>query len=116
VEENIPTVFQGAHDLDVAYRVAVEEWLEELDEALGTVRYAGAVLRVAVAGVPCDCLARMAVPDPLEVQPDSVVDSDSWLMSDRPLGPYHPEGLTSPPPSCILASPMTKLAHRIIIP
>jgi hypothetical protein len=70
----MPTVFQGAHDLDVAYGVAVEEWLEELDEALGTVRYAGAVLGVAVAGVLRDCLARMAVSDPIEVQPDGVID------------------------------------------
>ena len=74
LHEHEATVDDRADDVDVALGVALDERLEELDEALDAVTHAGGVLGVPVPGVRLDGLAGVAVADALQVQAPGVVE------------------------------------------
>ena len=72
-EQALP-VLQRPNDLDVADRVASDEWFEELDEPLNPVAYPGRVLGVSVSCVLGDGLSNVAVANTLGVEANRVLD------------------------------------------
>ena len=73
MDEEILPVFERSNNLDLTYRVAADEVLEELNEAFRAVLYPGGVLGVAVTCVLGNCFARIAIPNAFEIETECVL-------------------------------------------
>ena len=75
MQKHVRPILDGAHNANVANRVALQKRPEERHEPVLAVPDAGGMLCIAIAGVLLECLGHVAVADTFQIQAFSVGNS-----------------------------------------